>query len=89
MSAAAVSRRDAPTDRREARLDEALQLTFPASDPIALSVDEPDPARVPDAHTSSGGRFVRPTPGAKTRRNPAKRSHHGAGTWTWPRSPKK
>ncbi len=35
--------------RQERRLDEALKQTFPASDPVAIDIDapEPDPHRTP------------------------------------------
>jgi len=60
-----------PADHREALLDEALQETFPASDPIAVSLDgtvrrAPDPnfdPQDPDTPWQKRGRIAR---GART-----------------------
>ncbi|CAH2783768.1 MAG: hypothetical protein CBARDCOR_3652 [uncultured Caballeronia sp.] len=53
------SKPNAPADvnHREAALDEALDESFPASDPVAISVD-PDhaPAPEPKRHDSHGKR---------------------------------
>jgi len=74
-----------PADHREALLDEALQETFPASDPIAVSLDGTGPAGARSKLRSArSGHAV-----AKARKNRAGSTHHSAGTWTWPRSPKK
>jgi hypothetical protein len=70
-----------PADRREALLDEALQETFPASDPIAVSPDRPGPAGV---RTRSAGSRQ-----AAARKKRAGSTHYTAGAWTWPRSPNK
>ena len=70
-----------PADHREALLDEALQETFPASDPIAVSPEGTGPAR---ARTRSAG--SRQTAARKKR---AESTHPNAGAWTWPRSPNK
>ena len=45
----------APTDanHREAALDEALDESFPASDPVAISVDH-EPAPEPERRNSHG-----------------------------------
>ena len=34
----------------DARLDEALEMTFPASDPIAVHAPDPRPTRPPQPH---------------------------------------
>ncbi len=34
----------------DARLDEALEMTFPASDPIAVHASDPLPTRPPQPH---------------------------------------
>jgi len=40
----------------DARLDEALEMTFPASDPIAIHASDPRPTRPPHTEeTSSRG----------------------------------
>ena len=70
-----------PADRREALLDEALQETFPASDPIAVSPDRTGPAGVRTRSAGSGQ--------AAARKKRAGRTHYTAGPWTWPRSPNK
>ena len=54
------SKREAPVDanHREAALDEALDESFPASDPVAISVDHqaaPEPKRH-GSHGSHGKR---------------------------------
>jgi hypothetical protein len=72
-----------PADRREALLDEALQETFPASDPIAVSPDRTGPAGVRTRSARSGHAL------AKKRKNRARGTHYTAGEWTWPRSPNK
>jgi hypothetical protein len=43
-----------PTQSEDSRLDEALEESFPASDPIAIDPDEPSPA--PAKGTSSGAK---------------------------------
>jgi hypothetical protein len=74
-----------PADHREALLDEALQETFPASDPIAVSLAGTGPAGARTKPRSArSGHAV-----AKTRKNRAGSTHHRAGTWTWPKSPNK
>ena len=70
-----------PADRREALLDEALQETFPASDPIAVSPDGTGPAR---ARTRSAGSRQ-----AAAKKKRAGSTHYTAREWTWPRSPNK
>lgn len=45
---------DARHDREEALLDEALDESFPASDPIAVSVDAPSRRRFPGEHRGAG-----------------------------------
>jgi hypothetical protein len=72
-----------PADRREALLDEALQETFPASDPIAVSPDGTGAARV--RTRSAGSRQA----GGKKRKKRAGSTHYTARAWTWPRSPNK
>jgi hypothetical protein len=72
-----------PADHREALLDEALQETFPASDPIAVSVDGTGPARArTKLRSARSGHAV-----AKTRKSRAGSTR--AGKWIWPRSPNK
>jgi hypothetical protein len=70
-----------PADRREALLDEALQETFPASDPIAVSPDRTGPA---GARTRSAGSRQ-----AAAKKKRAGSTHYTARPWTWPRSPNK
>jgi hypothetical protein len=72
-----------PADRREALLDEALQETFPASDPIAVSPDRTGPVRVRTRSAESGHAL------AKKRKKRAGSTHYTAHPWTWPRSPNK
>ncbi|MFP3566560.1 hypothetical protein [Paraburkholderia sp. SIMBA_030] len=43
-----------PAPSAESRLDEALEESFPASDPIA--VDVTDPHHLPDAHSPESGK---------------------------------
>jgi hypothetical protein len=45
----------ADANHREAALDEALDESFPASDPVAISVDH-EPAPEPKRHDSHGKR---------------------------------
>jgi hypothetical protein len=68
-------------DRREALLDEALQETFPASDPIAVS---PHGAGAAGVRTRSAASRQA---AAKKRR--AGSTHYTARAWNWPRSPNK
>ena len=70
-----------PADRREALLDEALQETFPASDPIAVSPHGTGAAR---ARTRSAGSRQ-----AAAKKKRAGSTHYTARAWTWPRSPNK
>lgn len=46
--------KESPVKATDSRLDEALEESFPASDPIAVDVSEPH--RTPAKATSSGGR---------------------------------
>jgi hypothetical protein len=70
-----------PADRREALLDEALQETFPASDPIAVSPDGAGAARVRTRSAASRQ--------AAAKKKRAGSTHYTARAWTWPRSPNK
>ena len=70
-----------PADRREALLDEALQETFPASDPIAVSPHGTGAAR---ARTRSAG-----SQQGAAKKKRAGSTHYTARAWTWPRSPNK
>lgn len=47
--------RDATEPDQEALLDEALEATFPASDPIALAIEPIPPARPPKRSTRARG----------------------------------
>ncbi|WP_158940188.1 hypothetical protein [Burkholderia sp. S171] len=55
------SKREAPVDanHREDALDEALDESFPASDPVAISVDH-ERAPEPKRHASHDSRSKRP-----------------------------
>jgi hypothetical protein len=81
---AAPNPRKATADRRETLLDEALQETFPASDPIAVSAVATGPTR---AHATRSARSGRAAAKAQTKR--AKRLHYRTGSWNWPKSPNK
>ena len=70
-----------PADRREALLDEALQETFPASDPIAVSPHGAGTARVRTRSAASRQ--------AAAKKKRAGSTHYTARAWTWPRSPNK
>jgi len=49
---------EVPTSEQslESRLDEALEMTFPASDPIAVHSSDPRPTRAPHTDETSSRR---------------------------------